>query len=68
MSGQTLPLNEDCTPNEPTSQAVAQWLRQHFTEGEALDLLRIAGERWGWTKQLNETGRWLLKGSEDPAA
>jgi hypothetical protein len=54
------PLFDDST-DIPTPQELATFLWEHFTEGEALDLLRIAGERWGWTWQLNMTSLLLLK-------
>jgi len=46
----------------PSPQEMAVLLKQRFTEGEALDVLRLAGERWGWNARLNEVGCWLLKG------
>lgn len=52
----------------PSPRAMAAILKATIGEDDALDLLFDIGERTGWTRQLNQVGLWLLKGTEDPAA
>lgn len=46
----------------PTPEQMAQYLHDlGLPEDDVLDILREAGERFGWTKELNETGLRYLK-------
>lgn len=44
-----------------TPQEVAEWLSATCSEGEALDIIKMAADTFGWTPRLNLTGLLLLK-------